>query len=99
MNEKQKKAADKKFLVKTDGLAHRRPNVQRRHVLPGLLPQRDEKVDAYVLKNVSEGRDVVQCLVRTQHDVSKDLVVHHLNVADSNTQAKNLLHPERDRLR
>ena len=30
-------------------------------------------------------------MVRTQHDISKDLVVRHLNVADINTQAKNLL--------
>ena len=38
-----------------------------------------------------------QWTVRTQHDVSKDLVVRHLNVADSDTQAENLLQLELDR--
>jgi hypothetical protein len=32
----------------------------------------------------------------TEHDVSKDLVVVHLDVADSNTQAQNLLELELD---
>ena len=36
---------------------------------------------------------------RTKHDVGEDLVLVHLDVTDGNTQAKNLLHPERDRLR
>ena len=35
--------------------------------------------------------------VRTQHDVGEDLVVGHLDVADSDTQAKNLLELELDR--
>ena len=34
---------------------------------------------------------------RTQHDVGKDLVVGHLDVADSDTQAKDLLKLELDR--
>ena len=34
---------------------------------------------------------------RTQHDVGKDLVVGHLNVADGDTQAENLLELELDR--
>ena len=35
--------------------------------------------------------------VRTQHDVTEDLVVVHLNVADGDTQAENLLELELDR--
>ena len=97
MNEEQKKAADKKSLVETDGLAHRRLDVQRLHVLPVLLQQRDEEVDAYGAKDVSEWIDGGQWTVRTQHDVSKDLVVRHLNVTDSNTQAENLLQLVLDR--
>lgn len=34
---------------------------------------------------------------RTQHDVGEDLVVGHLDVADGDTQAKNLLELELDR--
>ena len=59
------------------------------HVLPAPLQQQTTYV--YVVKDVSKWRDVVPCMVRTQHDISKDLVVRHLNVADINTQAKNLL--------
>ena len=33
---------------------------------------------------------------RTQHDVSENLVVRHLDVADGDTQAKNLLELELD---
>ena len=36
-------------------------------------------------------------MLRTQHDVSEDLVVGHLDVTNSNTQAKNLLELELDR--
>ena len=35
--------------------------------------------------------------VRTQHDVGKNLIVVHLNVADGDTQAENLLELELDR--
>ena len=35
--------------------------------------------------------------IRTQHDVGKDLVVVHLDVADGDTQAENLLELELDR--
>ena len=35
-------------------------------------------------------------MVRTQHDVGKDLVVRHLDVADSNTQTENLFQLELD---
>ena len=35
--------------------------------------------------------------VRTQHDVGKNLVVGHLDVADGDTQAENLLELELDR--
>ena len=34
---------------------------------------------------------------RTQHDVAKNLVVGHLDVADGDTQAENLLELELDR--
>ena len=34
---------------------------------------------------------------RTQHDVGEDLVLGHLDVADGNTQAENLLELELDR--
>ena len=34
--------------------------------------------------------------VRTQHDVAKDLVLGHLNMADGDTQAENLLELELD---
>lgn len=34
---------------------------------------------------------------RTQHDVSKDLVVVHLDMSNGNTQAKDLLELELDR--
>ena len=34
---------------------------------------------------------------RTQHDVTKHLVVRHLNMADGNTKAKHLLELELDR--
>ena len=34
---------------------------------------------------------------RTQHDVGKNLVVRHLDVADGDTQAENLLQLELDR--
>lgn len=34
---------------------------------------------------------------RTQHDVGENLVLGHLDVADSNTQAENLLELELDR--
>ena len=34
---------------------------------------------------------------RTQHDVGEDLVVGHLDVADGDAQAKNLLELELDR--
>ena len=45
MNEEHKKAADKKSLVETDGLAHRRLDVQRLDVLPVLLEERHQEVD------------------------------------------------------
>ncbi len=35
--------------------------------------------------------------VLTQHNVGEDLVVRHLDMTDSNTQAKNLLQLELDR--
>ena len=35
--------------------------------------------------------------IRTQHDIGKDLVVVHLDVADGDTQAENLLELELDR--
>jgi len=35
--------------------------------------------------------------VRTQHDVGKNLVLGHLDVADGDTQAENLLELELDR--
>ena len=44
----------KSRLVETNGLAHRALDVQRLDVLPVLLEQRDEEVDAYVAKDVSE---------------------------------------------
>jgi hypothetical protein len=34
--------------------------------------------------------------MHTQHDVSKDLIVRHLNVANSDTQAQNLFKLEFD---
>ena len=34
--------------------------------------------------------------IRTQHDVAKDLVLGHLNMADGDTQAENLLELELD---
>jgi len=64
-------------LEETDGLAHRRLDVKRLDVLPVLLEQGDQEVDA-------------------QHDVGKDLVLSHGDVADSDTQAKNLLQLELD---
>jgi len=65
------------LLEKTDRLAHRGLDVQGLDVLPVLLEQRDEEVDA-------------------QHDVSKNLIVGHLDVTNSDTQAKNLLQLELD---
>ena len=47
MTEEQKKVADRTTrLVQTDGLAHRRLDVERLDVLPVLLEQGDEEVDA-----------------------------------------------------
>jgi len=64
-------------LVEADGLAHGGLDVERLDVLPVLLEQGDEEVDA-------------------EHDVSEDLVVVHVDVADGNTQAENLLELELD---
>jgi len=61
----------------TDGLAHRRLQVERLDVLPVFLEQRDEEVNA-------------------QHDVTEDLVVAHLDVPDSDTQAQDFLQLEFD---
>ena len=68
----------KNTLEQTYRLAHRRLDVQRLHVLPVLLEERDEEVDA-------------------QHDVSKHLILSHLDVADGDTQAEDLLELELDR--
>jgi len=67
----------RKRLVQAHGLAHSSLDVQRLDVLPVLLEQRDEEVDA-------------------QHHVSKHLVIVHLNMTNSDTQAKNFLKLELD---
>ena len=36
-------------------------------------------------------------MIRTQHDVTENLVLSHLDVADGDTQAENLLELELDR--
>jgi len=66
------------LLEEADGLAHGGLDVERLDVLPVLLEERYEEIDA-------------------QHDVGEDLILGHLDVADSNTQAKNLLELELDR--
>lgn len=58
-------------------LAHRRLDEQRLDVLPVLLEQRDQKVDAH-------------------HDVGQELVLAHLHVAHSDTQAEDLFELELD---
>lgn len=82
-------------LVQTNGLAHRRLDVERLHVLPVLLEQRHEEVDA--CGGSHQHSPMRTNGTRTQHDVGKDLVVGHLDVADGDTQAKNLLKLELDR--
>jgi hypothetical protein len=88
----QEQEISEPVIEETDGLAHRRLQVKRLDVLPVLLEQRDEEVDACELQSVSEReqRDNYQS-GRTQHDVAKDLVVSHLDVADGDTQAEHLL--------
>jgi len=51
--------------------------MERLHVLPVLLEEGDEEVDA-------------------QHDIAENLILSHLDVANSDTQAKNLLKLELD---
>ena len=82
-------------LVETNGLAHRRLDVKRLDVLPVLLEERDQEVDG-CRTNVSRLTMIEVVVRRTQHDVTKDLVVIHVNVANSNTQAKDLLELELD---
>lgn len=41
-------------------------------------------------------RGRVKGIVRTEHDVSKNLILSHLDVADSDTQAEHLLELELD---
>jgi len=60
------------ILEQTNGLAHRRLDVQGLDVLPVLFEERNEEVDA-------------------KHDVGKDLILGHLDVADGNTEAEHLL--------
>lgn len=87
----------KGFLEETDGLAHGRLDVERLDVLPVLLEEGDEEVDAYRETGQITGVDGHRgLLIRTQHDVGKNLVFAHLDVADSNTQAENLLQLELD---
>ena len=83
--------------VETDGLAHRRLDVERLDVLPVLLEQGDEEVDAYEARNYETREATAVESERTQHDVGKDLVVGHLDVANGDTQAENLLKLELDR--
>ena len=78
----------------TNGLAHRRLDVERLDVLPVLLEQRDEEVDACARGSV--GASGVEAGRLTQHDVSEDLVLGHLDVADGDAEAKNLLELELD---
>ena len=83
-------------LVETDGFAHRRLDVKGLDVLPVLLEQRHEEVDACA-RDISLSRMQGQKKRgRTQHDVGENLVVRHLNVADGDTQAKHLLELELD---
>ncbi len=96
--------ASKERLVETDRLAHRRLDVQRLDVLPVLLEQGDEEVDACVRGGNVSSRFLYHTETpkgierkRTQHDVAKNLVVGHLDVADGDTQAENLLKLELDR--
>ena len=79
----------------TDGLAHRRLDVQRLDVLPVLLEQRHEEVDACEDAVSTKAQDTRR-LARTQHDVTEDLVLSHLDVADGDTEAQHLLELELD---
>jgi hypothetical protein len=81
----------------TDRLAHRGLDVQALHVLPVLLEERDKEVDACRSANdqmlvVMEGEKHKH----TQHDVTEDLIVSHLDVTNSNTEAEDLLELELD---
>ena len=88
----------RKRLVETDRLAHGGLDVERLDVLPILLEQGDQEVDSYKLRSI----DRPHCMIyvsdseRTQHDVCKNLVLSHLDMADSDTQAEHLLELELD---
>lgn len=84
-------------LEEADGLAHRCLDVQRFDVLPILLEERDEEVDALGGRIVSHGSFEEERMgVLTQHDVSENLVVIHLDVANGDAQAQDLLELELD---
>lgn len=85
----------KVHLVQTNGLAHRRLDVERLHVLPVLLEQRHEEVDA--CEESGQHSPMRKSRTRTQHDIGQDLVIGHLDVADGDTKAENLLELELDR--
>ena len=80
--------------VKSDRLAHGCLDVQRLDVLPIFLQQRNEKINALIN---SQYPLIIQLLTAlTQHDIGEYLVIGHLNVANSNAQAKDLLELEFD---
>merc|ERR1712066_519694 len=64
-------------LVESDCWAHGGLDVERSNVLPLLLEERDQEIDAHV-------------------DVLDQLVVVHVDIADSDGQAEDLLHLELD---
>lgn len=84
------------ILVKADGLAHGTFDVERLDVLPVLFEEGDEEVDTWIgeLDLCSELKS--RNWRHTKHDVSEDLVIVHLDVANGNTQAQDLLQLELD---
>ena len=82
-------------LEETDGLAHSALDVKGLDVLPVLLEQGDQEVDTYTEESdpISVGRGGNR---RTEHDVSENLVLGHVGMANSDAQAQDLFELELD---
>ena len=77
-------------LIESNRLAHSRLDMQRFDVLPIFLQERNEEIYAFTNLNGQRCPNKFNS-IHTQHNIGEYLIICHLNMANSNTQAKDLL--------